>query len=258
MITIAAADLDAWLTGFLYPFFRMLALMSSAPLFSHASVPIPVRIWLAILLTVLVAPVLPAVGAISPLSAPGILLIFQQLLVGVAIGLAMQIAFAAVELAGDVIGLQMGLSFAVFIDPQNSNQTPIVGSFLAMILMLVFVATNGHLMVISALVESFQSVPISVGASAGGVNGETYMRLARAGEQLFATGLQIAFPVIGAMMLANLALGMLTRTAPQLNLFAVGFPITLIVGLLMLLLGMPYLMPVLEGALLKSMRLFTN
>src|SRR5437762_13045084 len=99
MISIAAADLDAWLSAFLYPFFRMLALMTSAPLFSHASVPIPVRIWLALLLTVLVAPMLPAIAPVSPLSAPGALLILQQLLVGVALGFAMQLAFAAVELA---------------------------------------------------------------------------------------------------------------------------------------------------------------
>src|SRR5450631_940656 len=245
MISIAAADLDAWLSAFLYPFFRMLALMSSAPPFSHASVPIPVRIWLALLLTVLVVPMLPALAPVAPLSGSGVLLIFQQLLVGLALGFAMQIAFAAVELAGDMIGLQMGLSFAVFIDPQNSDQTPIVGSFLSMILMLVFVTINGHLLMLSALVESFHAVPIAVGISAGGAHGEVWLRLAAAGAQLFASGLQIAFPVIGAMMLANLALGVLTRTAPQLNLFAVGFPITVILGLIMLLLGMPHLMPVL-------------
>ena len=258
MISIAAADIDAWLAAFLYPFFRMLALMSSAPLFSHASVPIPVRIWLAILLTVLVAPMLPTIASVSPLSAPGVLLILQQLLVGVALGFAMQIAFAAVELAGDLIGLQMGLSFAVFVDPQNSDQTPIVGSFLSIILMLVFVTINGHLLMVSALVNSFQTVPIAAGVSVGGAHAETWLRLAAAGGQLFALGLQIAFPVIGAMMLANLALGVLTRTAPQLNLFAVGFPITVILGLLMLLLGMPYLMPVLEGTLLMGLKLFTG
>jgi flagellar biosynthetic protein FliR len=258
MISFAAADLDAWLSALLYPFFRMLALMSAAPVFSHESVPIPVRIGLALLLTILVAPVLPAVGVVSPLSAPGLLLICQQLLVGVALGFAMQIAFAAVELAGDMIGLQMGLSFAVFIDPQNSDQTPIVGSFLSMILMLVFVTINGHLMLVSALVDTFKTVPIAVGVSVGGAHGETWLRLAGAGTQLFASGLQIAFPVIAALMLANLALGVLTRTAPQLNLFAVGFPITVMLGLLMLLLGMPHLMPVLEGTLSMGLKLFTG
>lgn len=258
MITIAAADLDAWLTAFLYPFFRMMALMGSAPLFSHQSVPIPVRIWLALLLTILVAPVLPPIGAISPLSAPGVLLIFQQIIVGVAMGLAMQLAFAAVQLAGDMIGMQMGLSFAAFIDPQNSTQTPIVGSFLSLVLMLLLVAINGHLMILSALVDSFQAVPVATGFSGSAVHSDMWLRIANAGGQVFSSGLRIAFPVIGAMLLANLALGVVTRTAPQLNLFAVGFPITLVVGLGMLMLGLPYLIPVLEGVLLASFKLFTN
>lgn len=256
MISINGADLDAWLSALLYPFFRMLSLMSVAPLFSHESVPIPTRIWLALLLTVIIAPTLPAMAAVAPLSVPGVLLIFQQLLVGVGLGFVMQLAFAAVELAGDMIGLQMGLSFAVFIDPQNSDQTPIVGSFLSMILMLIFLAMNGHLMMISALVDTFQTVPIAVSGAVS--HGDSWQRLALAGGQLFASGLQIALPVIAALMLANLALGVLTRTAPQLNLFAVGFPITVILGLLMLLLGMPYLMPVLGRTLETGLRIFTG
>jgi flagellar biosynthetic protein FliR len=153
-----------------------------------------------------------------------------------------------------MIGLQMGLSFAVFIDPQNSTQSPIVGSFLSMILTLLFLAINGHLMMISAVVDSFRAVPIGIDAR------HTYhwLQLASAGSQVFVSGLQIAMPIIGAMMLANLTLGVLTRTAPQLNLFAVGFPVTLIVGLLMLLLGMSYLMPELEKVLYLGLSIFTR
>ena len=205
-------------------------------------------------MTVLVAPTLPAVTPISPFSTVGLILIVEQVLAGMALGFTMQIAFAAVELAGDMIGLQMGLSFAAFVDPQNSEQTPIIGGFLSLTLMLVFTAINGHLLLLSALVDSFRAFPITV----DGVQGYDWHRLAAAGSQLFAAGLQIAMPVIGAMMLANLALGVLTRTAPQLNLFAVGFPVTLIVGLLMLLLGMPYLMPVLENIVHGGLRLFSR
>jgi flagellar biosynthetic protein FliR len=254
VISIAAADLDLWLTAFIYPFLRLLALMTSAPLVSHPSVPVPVRIALALLLTVIVAPTLPAIAAVQPLSASGLLLVVQQVMVGVALGLVMQLAFAAVGLAGDMIGLQMGLSFATFIDPQNSDQTPIIGGFLSMLLMLVFTAINGHLLVISALVDSFQAFPVRIDT----MPAFHWDRFAAAGSQIFVAGLQIAMPVIGAMMLANLALGVLTRTAPQLNLFAVGFPVTVIVGLLMLLFGMPYLMPVLERVLVDGLQLFTR
>jgi len=111
---------------------------------------------------------------------------------------------------------------------------------------------------LAALVDSFQAVPIAPGVAAGGAHGETWIRIAKAGTDLFASGLRIAFPVIGAMMLANLALGVLTRTAPQLNLFAIGFPVTLVVGLLMLMLGLPYLMPVLEAVLQTALKIFTG
>ena len=162
MITLGAGELDAWLTAFFYPFFRIAALASTAPLLSHPSVPRQARVGLAILLTVLVAPLLPQIRPISPFSAPGLVLIAQQVIVGMALGFAMQVAFAAVELAGDVIGLQMGLSFAAFIDPQNSEQTPLIGGFFSLTLMLVFTAINGHLLLLGALIDSFRAFPMSV------------------------------------------------------------------------------------------------
>jgi flagellar biosynthetic protein FliR len=255
MLTIGAADLDAWLAAFVYPFFRILALFSSAPVLSHDSVPRMVRIGLAVLVTVLVAPTLaPIPGDTSPFSAPGLVLIVQQLLIGVAIGFALQIAFAAAELAGDMIGLQMGLSFATFIDPQNSDQTPIVGSFLNLLLMLLFLAMDGHLLVLAALVDTFHTFPVAVDA----LHWQDWHRLVVWGGQIFGYGLAIAMPVIGAMMLTNLALGVLTRTSPQLNVFSVGFPVTVIVGLLVLQLGLPWLFPALERVIMQSLVLFAR
>jgi len=254
MIGIGAADLDVWLAAYLYPFFRIIALFSSAPLLSHESVPRPARIGLALLLTVLIAPVLPAAPPLSPFSLPGILLIVQQVLIGVALGFALQVAFAAAELAGDMIGLQMGLSFASFIDPERSEQTPIIGSFLSLTMMLLFFAINGHYLLLASLVDSFRTFPMGI----DDLHWLDGRRLALSGGMLFLYGLQIALPVIGAMMLVNLALGVLTRTAPQLNLFAVGFPVTLIVGLLVLLIGLPHLMPLLEAALVRGFEIVSR
>jgi flagellar biosynthetic protein FliR len=248
MFTVTTAELDVWLGTFLYPFFRFAALMSSAPLLSHASVPRRVRIGLSLALTVLVAPTLPSPVAAAPFSAIGGLLLIQQLAIGLALGLAMQFAFAAVTLAGDMIGLQMGLSFASLVDPQHSEQTPLVGAFLSVILMLVFMAINGHLLVLAALVDSFDAFPLVVGSGMF----PNWQRLAASAGLIFASGLSIAFPVIAALMLTSLALGVLTRTAPQLNLFAVGFPLTLAVGLLMLMLAMPYTMPSLQALFDRS------
>ena len=252
MFTISAADLDAALAAFVYPFFRILALASSAPVLSHSSVPRMVRIALAVLITAIVAPTLPATPAVSPFSAPGILLVVEQTMIGIAIGLAMQIAFATVTLAGDLIGLQMGLSFAAFIDPQNSEQAPLVGSFLSIVLMLVFLAINGHLLLVAGVADSFRAFPVTI----DGVRTLDAVRLVRSGADLFAFGLQIALPVIGAMLITNLTLGMLARTSPQLNLLAVGFAVTLAVGLLMLLLELPLLAPGFETILQRGLTPF--
>ena len=254
MITFTAADIEAWLAAFGYPFLRILALMSSAPLFSHASVPVPVRIGLAFAVTIVVATALPAAPFVSPFTLAGAILVVQQILVGLAIGLAMQLVFAAVTLAGDMIGLQMGLSFASFIDPQNSEQAPIIGGFLSLVLMLVFLAINGHLALIAAMADSFSVMPIGP----GGWRSLDAMRLVHAGAGLFATGVALALPVVGALLLVNLTLGVLTRTAPQLNLFAVGFPVTLTVGLVMLLLALPFAVPALQQALERGLALLVR
>ena len=254
MINLTAADLDLLLTAYLYPFFRIAALIGTAPLLSHRSVPRRVRVGLSVLITLVVAPTLPAMAAVSPFAAEGVVLVIQQLLVGAALGLAMQVAFAAIVLAGDMIGLQMGLSFAAFIDPVNSEQAPIVGSFLTMTLMLIFLAINGHLLMLAALVDSFNAVPLAV----TGWHWVDAWKLAATGSALFLYGLQIALPAIGAMLLTNLAFGVLTRTAPQLNLFAVGFPVTLVVGLLVLLLGIRHQIPVFETVLQHALSMFAR
>ena len=249
MFTISAAELDAWLAGFFYPFVRIAALASSAPLFSHRSIPRPTRIALCVLIAIVVAPTLPPTPFVSPFSAHGVVLIIQQVLIGVAIGFTMQIVFAAVELAGELIGLQMGLSFATFINA-DADQTPIVGSFLAVTMMLVFLAINGHLMLIAGVANSFASFPVDGGP---GLAFFDVRALVMTGRELFSLGVTMALPVIAAMLLANLALGVLTRTAPQLNLFAVGFPVTLATGLAMLALAMPFLVPAMEQALLRGL-----
>jgi flagellar biosynthetic protein FliR len=255
MLTIGAAEIEAFLATFFYPFVRIAALMTSAPLLSHRSIPRPTRIALALLVTVVVAPTLPPTAYVAPFSAAGVLLIMQQALIGLAVGFVMQIFFAAAELAGEAIGLQMGLSFATFVDAQNSDPSPIIGSYLSVTLMLVFLALNGHLMLIDGLVDTFASFPLD----GRGVQPSLDLRaIVLTGRELFLLGVTLALPVIAAMLLANLALGVLTRTAPQLNLFAVGFPVTLGTGLAMLALAMPFVVPAMESALLRGLALLAR
>jgi len=239
MITITSAQLDAWIILIVWPFTRMLALIATAPITGTAQFPITAKIGLAVLLTVLVAPTLPAPPAVAPDSAFGILLLGREVLLGVGMGLAMRVVFAAVQMAGDIIGLQMGLGFAQFYDPQSSAQVPVIGQFLGLLATLAFLSINGHLLMIATLVDSFRTVPPEATLSfATGA-----MALVQWGGMIIQAAVQLSLPLIAALLITNSALAVLTRASPQLNIFAIGFPITVGVGFVALLLVLPYMVP---------------
>ncbi|MBA3756417.1 MAG: flagellar biosynthetic protein FliR, partial [Nitrosomonas sp.] len=177
--------------------------------------------------------------------------LLQQLLIGVAIGFVMRIVFVAVEMAGELIGLQMGLGFAIFFDPQNSGQIDIIGRFLGVIASLAFLAIDGHLMMIALISQSFATLPVG----SDGVTNVTFTTLANLGGEIFKSGLQLSLPVLTALLITNLALGILTRAAPQLNIFSVGFPLTLSIGLFVLALSMPFYLPILERLVYDGLNL---
>ncbi len=240
MISVTSAQLDLWITAFFWPFFRILAMIGASPLFGARGVPAWVKIGLAFVLTVVVAPVLGPMPAVQPASAHGMFILVQQLMIGVAMGLTMRVVFSAIEMAGHIMGLQMGLGFATFFDPQNSAQIPVMGQFLGLVAMLFFLAINGHLMVITALVESFRVLPVGLHA----FSGEGWRTLALWGGEVFRGGVLISLPVVAVLMMTNVAMAVLTRAAPQLNIFAVGFPLTLAVGFIVISLSMGYFLPV--------------
>ncbi len=144
----------------------------------------------------------------------------QQILIGIALGFTMQFAFAAVRTAGEIIGLQMGLSFATFVDPASHLNMPVLARILDMLVLLLFLTFNGHLWLISILVDTFHTLPI------GGepLNSNAFLALTRAGGLIFLNGLMLALPVITLLLTLNLALGLLNRMAPQLSVFVIGFP----------------------------------
>ncbi len=239
MITVTTAQLNAWLALMLWPFARILALLATAPLTGNAQVTAPVKIGLAILITAVVAPTLPS-PEIDPGSGAGLLLLARETALGIAMGMAMRVVFAGVAAAGDVIGLQMGLGFAQFYDPQSNGQVPVLGQYLGLLATLTFLSLNGHLVMISTLIESFHAVPVDA-AGAG-----HWLLLAEAGGMVMRAALLLSLPLVATLLVVNAALGVLTRSAPQLNIFAIGFPITMIVGFFALMLSLPYCMPVFE------------
>lgn len=243
MISITTAELNTLLAAFLWPLSRILALVATAPLLGNPSVPVRVKLGLAVMITVLVMPLVEkSLPQIDPASGVGFAILLQQILIGIAMGLVMRVVFVAVEMAGELIGLQMGLGFAIFFDPHNSGQIDIVGRFLGVIASLAFLAIDGHLIMIALISQSFSTLPIGL----EGMTNATFTTLANWGSEIFKSGLQLSLPVLTALLITNLALGVLTRVAPQLNIFAVGFPLTLSIGLLVMALSMPFYAPILE------------
>ena len=242
MISVSSDLLQAWINGLLWPLTRVLGVIAIAPVFSNRGMPNQVKIALGILFTLVIAPTLPAPPPIGIFTAQGLLILVEQLVIGLAIGFCVRIVFAAVDMAGQVAGMTMGLGFASFYDPQSQGQTTALNQFFVLLATLVFLALNGHLILIQALADSFVSFPIAA-EQAQHIDG---LAIARWGGKIFSAGLLLALPVTTALLITNMALGILTRTAPQLNLFGIGFPITLGMGFLMIAWTLPDMLPPLQ------------
>ncbi len=242
MITFTSAELNTWIAALLWPLTRILGLIAVAPVFGNTSVPVQVKIGIGVMLTLIVAPTLPALPTVDPMSLPGLLILVQQLIIGLGMGFAMRIIFAGVEMAGTITGMTMGLSFASFFDPQSQGQSNFISQFMALFATLAFLAVNGHLLLLSVLAHSFSTLPISTSP----MGAQIFKQMADWGGIIFSAGVQLSLPMVAALLITNIALGILTRAAPQLNLFGIGFPITLTIGFVVIGLALPYLTTPLE------------
>ena len=239
VFSVTSEQLSVWIVAFFWPFVRMLALISTTPLFSEHAVPRTAKVGLAALLAIVIAPTLGALPSVPLVSAGGFWILIQQVLVGAAMGFSMRLVFAIVQAAGEYTGLQMGLSFASFFDPTSGGQTMVLARLLNVMAMLIFLALDGHLTVIMTLAESFRVLPIAdAPLTAGG-----WYLLASAGSQIFSGGLMLALPIVATLLTLNLAMGILNRVSPQFSIFSVGFPVTLLAGMGMLQILMQYLAP---------------
>lgn len=235
MIQLSSAQLDAWLAAFLFPLVRILAVFSVAPVLGNAGVPGRVRIGLGVLVTLMVAPTLPALPQLNPGTGIGLAIVAEQIITGLAIGFAMRLIFAAIDLAGALIDLQMGLGFAAYYDPQMPSSSTLTSQLFGILATLIFLALNGHLLLVSVMVESFHWLPIAATPMGAGL----LQTLVGLGAKVFSVAVLLALPMIAAMLITNLTFGVLTRAAPQLNVIAIGFPLTVSVGLIVLVLTLP-------------------
>ena len=238
-IALTTGQLEAYVAQGFFPFARIGACLMVAPMFGARFVPARSRVLLAVALTALVAPLAPSTG-IAPFSTDGIVVVAQQLLIGVALGFALQVVFDALGLAGQLLANSMGLSFAFNVDPLRGSSTAALGQLYIILATLTFLALGGHLALIELLAHGFTTMPVST----SGIGREGLWMLVNWGGQLFAGAISIALPGVTALLIVNLAFGVVSRAAPTLNLFAVGFPISLVVGLLVVLAGIA---PLTEG-----------
>ena len=247
-IEIAIAPLIETLAIYIWPFVRIGAFLMVMPLIGGSFTPVRVRLLLAIVLTIAIAPMVPATATEEVLSAAGLVMMIQEIGIGVAMGFLVQLVFDAIALGGQVIGMSMGLGFAVFLDRARGVSVPVLGQLFLMLGMLVFLSLNGHLAMIQLLAESFRAWPMSE----GGLTLPILSELLIWTRQLFVFALKIALPAITALLVVNLSFGVMSRAAPTLNLFAVGFPVAMLLGFTVIFLNMGVLVENVSSFLLLS------
>jgi flagellar biosynthetic protein FliR len=203
----------------------------------------------ALLLTWIVLPLLPPVPAVDPLSASGVLVTVQQFVIGLAIGFSLQLLFATLILAGQTVAMGMGLGFASIVDPQNGINVPVLGQYYVVVATLLFLALNGHLALIRIVIDSFQTLPVGIDS----LTRDDFHAVAGWGTRLFANALMVALPAVASILLVNLAFGVVSRAAPQLNIFGVGFPVTMALGFVIIVFAVSNLLPQMQQLVAEAL-----
>ncbi|WP_370978898.1 flagellar biosynthetic protein FliR [Agaribacterium sp. ZY112] len=227
-------DIAQFVQQYFLPFARIASMLMVVPVIGSRVISPRVRLAMAMLLTLIAVPLLPAFNAPPMLSFNMIPILLREVAVGTLMGFCFQVVFHVFVLSGQFIAMKMGLGFAMMNDPTNGVQTTVVSQFFLILTTLMFVAFNAHLYLISMLIQSFQTLPIGSGM----LNTDKLYMLVQLGAWMFASALSFALPVLTSLLVINMAFGVMSRAAPQLNIFAIGFPFTLICGLALIWLGL--------------------
>ena len=245
------AQILGQVASFFWPLIRISAMFVAVPLFSLRAVSPRVRLILAVAMTFVVMPLLPAYPSVDMFSYAGMMAVVEQVIIGLMIGFIVQLVFAAVSFAGQSIALGMGLGFASMVDPQNGQQAPVVSQLYTMTGTLIFLSLDGHLLLIKMLLDSFTSLPIG---PEGLAKADIWAIIAWS-SRMFAGGILLAMPLVISLLLVNIGFGVATRAAPQLNIFSVGFPVTLMLGLALIWLTFPNVLGQFSGMLTDAYEL---
>lgn len=239
MFYLTDAQITEFVGRYLWPLFRITAVLMSMPIFGTRVVTARARMVLALCMTWLVVPLLPPLPAVPALSLDSAVIIVQQVIIGLSIGFFLQVVFQVFVLAGQLMAMKMGLGFAAMNDPASGVNVTVLSQYYLVLTTLLFLSMNGHLVVFQMLLESFTTIPIS----AEGIGIEVFWQIATSGGWMFSRALLIALPVMTSLMIVNLAFGVMSRAAPQMNVFAVGLPVTLVFGLIIIWFSMSSFLP---------------
>lgn len=226
MLELTDSQIGTWVATFILPLFRVTAVLMTMPIFGTRMLPARIRLYAALAITVVIVPGLPPLPEFDPLSLRGMLLCGEQIIVGAVFGLALQMLFQAFVVAGQIIAVQMGMAFASMVDPANGVNVAVVSQFITMLVSVLFLVMNGHLVVFEVLTESFTTLPVG---SALVVN--HFWEMAGRLSWVLGAALLLVLPAITALLVINIAFGVMSRAAPQLNIFSIGFPLTLVLGM---------------------------
>ncbi|MFV2055069.1 MAG: flagellar biosynthetic protein FliR [Thiohalomonadales bacterium] len=238
-MTITYDQIETFIGTYLWTLFRITAFITAAPIFGSRTIPVRAKLGFALVLTMMIVPLIAPMEPVPLLSADAALITLHQIIIGAAMGLVFQLVFTMFIIGGQIIAYQMGLGFAQMIDPQSGTQVPVISQFYVIMVTLLFFALNGHIAFIRLLIESFQLLPIKIDSfSRGGI-----WHLIDWSSQMFIGGLSVALPAVAAILLINFTFAVVTRSAPQFNIFAIGFPITLVMGFFVILLTVNIILP---------------
>jgi flagellar biosynthetic protein FliR len=224
------AEISSWVSRWLWPFFRVAGFFMVMPLFGTRLVTQRIRLLLALLTSAVLTPILPPMPVIESVGLATFIIIAQQLLIGIALGFALEVLMQIFILSGQMVAMQTGLGMAMMVDPSNGVNVAVVAQWFMIFVNLLFISLNGHLVAIEILADSFFTIP--VGGETLSTN--TLMAIARLATWMFAAATVLALPALAAMLVVNIAFGTMARLAPQLNIFAVGFPVTMMLGLIVI------------------------
>lgn len=231
---ILAADIMAAMASYIWPFARLSGMVMVMIVTGSKTTPAMIRLFYCLALTVMVAPVLPPMPNVDLFSLQSFLIILQQSLIGIAVGFITVLLIQSFVIAGQIIAMQTSLGFASMADPSSGQTSPVIGQIYIFLGTLVFLSVNGHLYMIETIVKSFESIPVSE----TGLVAVQYKEIAGWLSTMFAAALSMALSAIVAMLVINFSFGVMTKAAPQLNVFSLGFAVGMVSGLFIIYLSL--------------------